>query len=243
MRSVFEQVEKNIDQLAARDVDWSRCATEEDMRAAREGRIRLHLLRGRDVPAAWIPPLQGKRALALAGGGGLQGPILAAAGALVTVLDLSRAMLARDQSMAQRYALPLRALHGNMTDLSMFPDGSFDLIVNPLSLMYVPDVAPVFQECARVLVPGGTLLMAAPAPVNYLCDWDAAQGVYIARNRMPYASSEHAEQGDWIEYGHTMESYLGGLAEAGFAITGYMEEQAEDITELTFAVRAVREQR
>ena len=142
--------------------------------------------------------------------------------------------------MARQYALPLRTVHGSMTDLSMFPDGSFDLIVNPPSLMYVPDVAPVFRECMRVLAPGGTLLMAAPAPVNYLCDWDEKQQVYIACNRMPYNSAEHADQGDWIEFGHTMEQYLGGLTEAGFMIAGYIEEQAEDITELSFAVKAVK---
>lgn len=240
MKSVFDQVEQNIDRLVSEGVGWSRCASEEDIRAAMEGQLHLHLLREREIPAAWIPPLKGLRALCLAGAGGLQGPILAAAGAQVTVLDLSRAMLANDDKMAERYALPLRTVHGNMTDLSAFPDGCFDLIVNPKSLMYVPDVAPVFRECARVLVPGGALLLAAPAPVNYLCDWDADQSAYIARNRMPYRSAEHGDQGDWIEYGHTMESYLGGLTGAGFAITGYMEEQAEDITELDFALKGVK---
>ena len=240
MDGIFRQVERNIDQLASQHVDWSRCATEEDILAARRGQVHLHFFREKEVPAAWLPPLEGLRALALAGAGGLQGPILAAAGAQVTVFDLSRVMLDRDEAMAQQYQLPIRAIHGNMTDLSMFPDGSFDLIVNPPSLMYVPDVAPVFRDCARVLVPGGTLLMAAPAPVNYLCEWDQAQKAYIACNRMPYVSAEHDNQGDWIEYGHTMESYLGGLLRAGFVITGYMEEQAEDITELTFAVKAVK---
>ena len=236
----FDQVERNIDRLSAQNVDWSRRASQEDMRAAREGRVRLHFFREKELPEAWLPPLKGQRALCLAGAGGLQGPILAAAGAEVTVLDLSRAMLAKDEATARQYALPLRIAHGNMTDLSMFPDGSFDLIINPPSLMYVPDVAPVFRECARVLVPGGTLLMAAPAPVNYLCDWDEKQQAYIACNRMPYNSAEHADQGDWIEFGHTMEQYLGGLTEAGFMIAGYMEEQAEDITELNFALKAVK---
>ena len=243
MDTVFKQVERNIDELAARNVDWSRCASEADILAAREGHVRLHFFREREIPAAWLPPLEQLRVLALAGAGGLQGPILAAAGAQVTVFDLSRAMLARDEAMARQYALPLRILHGNMTDLSMFPEGSFDLIINPPSMMYVPDVAPVFRECARVLCPGGTLLMAAPAPVNYLCDWDEAKKAYIACNRMPYSSAEHDGQGDWIEYGHTMESYLGGLTGAGFVITGYMEEQAEDITELMFAVKAIKPSR
>lgn len=37
-----------------------------------------------------------------------------------------------------------------------------------------------------------------------------------------------------------METYLGGLMESGFSIHGYLECQMEDITELYFCVRAVR---
>ena len=55
---------------------------------------------------------------------------------------------------------------------------------------------------------------------------------------MPYSSQEHDDQGDWIEYGHTMESYLGGQIAAGFVITGYLEHQTEDITELYFVTRS-----
>lgn len=82
--------------------------------------------------------------------------------------------------------------------------------------------------------------MAAPAPVNYLCDFDAERGEYIVKNRLPYLSAEHEGQGDWIEYGHTMDTYLGGLTREGFAIVGYTEEQMEDITELMFALKAVK---
>ena len=41
-----------------------------------------------------------------------------------------------------------------------------------------------------------------------------------------------------IEYGHSMEEYLGGLIRCGFVLDGYMECQREDITELMFMVRA-----
>lgn len=41
-------------------------------------------------------------------------------------------------------------------------------------------------------------------------------------------------------YGHSMEEYLGGLTECGFLISGYMECQMEDITELYFMTRAVK---
>jgi hypothetical protein len=43
---------------------------------------------------------------------------------------------------------------------------------------------------------------------------------------------------EWIEYGHSMEEYLGGLIRCGFVLDGYMECQREDITELMFMVRA-----
>lgn len=57
---------------------------------------------------------------------------------------------------------------------------------------------------------------------------------------MPYKSYKHADQGTWIEFGHAMEDYLGGLICAGFLISGYLEEQPEDITGLIFAVKAVK---
>ena len=94
-------------------------------------------------------------------------------------------------------------------------------------------------NCLKALK-GGALILAAPNPVNYLCDFvqDNQGGYYKAVNRMPYFSGEHPDQGDWIEYGHTMESYLGGLIECGFVIDGYVEDQGEDITELFFMARA-----
>lgn len=238
MDNIFDQVERNIDRLVENDVNWAACATPEQLKRAREGR--LELLFGFDgaVPVQWLGDLKGKRVLCLAGAGGLQAPLLACAGAEVTVLDLSERMLDKDRQIAAREGLHLRIEHGNMCDLSRFEDVSFDLVLNPPSLFYVPDVNPVFREVYRVLKKGGTFIMASSNPIAYVCDWDAAQGCYKAVNRMPYCSTDHADQGDWIEYGHTMESYLGGQIAAGFVLTGYVEHQMEDITELYFITRA-----
>ena len=58
-------------------------------------------------------------------------------------------------------------------------------------------------------------------------------------DKLPWCSRDFDES-EWIEYGHTMEEYLGGLISCGFVINGYVECQKEDITELMFMTRAVK---
>ena len=222
-------------------MNWSACATPEDMQKAREGQLSLKFF-DKEIPTEWLKDINGKKVLCLAGAGGLQAPLLACAGAEVTVLDLSEKMLEKDRNIANTEHLNIRIEKGNMCDLSRFSDDSFDYIVNPTSLMYVPDVKPVFKECYRVLKAGGIFIMAATNPVNYMCDFvdDENGGYYKAVNRMPYCSSDFDEMCDWVEYGHTMEDYIGGQIQCGFVINGYVECQMEDITELHFLTRAVK---
>lgn len=240
MRDVFEQVEKNIDSLVANCVDWAACASAEALRAAEAGKLKLQFY-DKEVPDEWLADIKGKKVLCLAGAGGLQAPLLACAGAKVTVIDISDKMLDQDRAVAERENLQIEIVKGNMCDLSMFGDDVFDYIINPPSLMYVPELSVVFRECYRVLKRGGVLIIMAPNPINYVCDYidDADGGYYKAVHRMPFCSRDH-DDSDWIEYGHTMESYLGGQIECGFLINGYVECQREDITELYFMTRAVK---
>ena len=238
MENVFSQVERNIDRLVEQSVNWSACATREQLQKAREGRPELPFAGTQTIPSQWLGDLRGKKVLCLAGAGGLQAPMLACAGADVTVLDLSQRMLDKDWEIAAREGLAMRIEHGNMCDLSVFADASFDLVLNPPSLCYVPDVTPVFREVYRVLRPGGAFIMIAMAPIAYVCDYDAEAECYKAVTCMPYCSTDHDDQGGWVEYGHTMESYIGGQLRCGFVLTGYMEHQTEDITELYFITKA-----
>lgn len=240
MKDIYSQVERNINQLVENQVHWSARATEEQMQNARSGRLNLTLGSSKSVPNKWIANIKGKDVLCLAGAGGLQAPLLACAGANVTVLDISEKMLENDRVVAKQNQLDIRIEHGNMCDLSRFADGSFDYVINPASLFYVPDVKPVFKECYRVLKKGGSLIIAAPNPIAYVCDFveDESGGYYKAVNRMPYRSTDFDNQKDWIEYGHTMEDYIGGQIACGFVISGYVEEQTDDITDLNFMTKA-----
>jgi SAM-dependent methyltransferase len=126
--------------------------------------------------------------LCLASGGGQQGPILAAAGARVTVFDNSPQQLAQDRHVARRDRADLATVEGDMRDLSAFADASFDLIVHPTSNLFVPDVRPVWRECFRVLRPGGVLLAGFCNPILYLFDQELADdGVLQVRHALPYS--------------------------------------------------------
>lgn len=238
--AIFRQVESNMNELVEKNVKWSNSATKQMLDSAKKGNYNLTLGMSQPVPKEWLKDIKSKKILVLAGAGGLQAPILAAAGADVTVIDISENMLEKDRIISQEENLQINIIHGNMCDLSQFAKECFDLIVNPISLMYVPEVIPVFRECYRVLKYGGSLILCAPDPIAYICDWvnDDNDGYYKAVNTLPYKSYEHDEQKDWIEFGHTIADYIGGQISCGFIISGYIEQQMDDITEKYFITKA-----
>lgn len=186
------------------------------------------------VPREWFGSLEGADVLALASGGGQQACVLAAAGANVTLLDLSPAQLAQDRTVAARDGLAMRIEEGDMRDLSRFADGTFDLIFHPVSNLFVPDVRPVWRECFRVLKPGGRLLAGFCQPFLFLFDGDAMeQGDLTVVNRLPYSdlearSSERIEdmraKGEPLEFGHTLDDQLGGQLDAGLRLVALYED-------------------
>ena len=73
------------------------------------------------MPVDWLGDVKGKRILCLASGGGQQGPILAAAGARVTVFDNSPAQFEKDRIVAERDGLQIVTELGDMRDLTVSP--------------------------------------------------------------------------------------------------------------------------
>lgn len=202
---------------------------------AREGNWEVLLTPTIPVPKDWFGGLAGTRVLCLASGGGQQGPILAAAGARVTVYDYCEAQLDRDREVAAREGLDLRTVRGDMRDLSAFPDASFDLIFHPVSNLFVDRIDGVWRECARVLRRGGTLLAGFCNPLIYIFDlkaWDEESALRV-RYSVPYSDvaqlpKEELEARlaarETLEFGHSLDSQIGGQLEAGFLLAGFFED-------------------
>ncbi|XOT94222.1 class I SAM-dependent methyltransferase, partial [Alcaligenes pakistanensis] len=131
------------DKQAQTESPWSLPVSSEQVEQARRGQWQVHLLPS-PVPADWLGDIQGKSVLCLASAGGQQAPILAAAGAKVTVFDLSAGQLDKDRMVAERDGLSLQIEQGDMCDLSRFASASFDLILHPVSNQYVPNISLVW---------------------------------------------------------------------------------------------------
>jgi SAM-dependent methyltransferase len=222
------------DRQVAAGNEWTQPVSSADVRRARNGDWSIVLIGHEPVPRDWFPPdLRGLDVLCLASGGGQQGPILAAAGANVTVFDNSPKQLEQDRFVAERDGLDIKTAHGDMRDLSAFAAESFDLVYNPVSNLFAPEVRPVWRECFRVLRPGGSLLAGFMNPDVFIFDREAEddRGELVVRHSLPYADLTHmteAERARFVgdgplEYGHTLTDQIGGQLEAGFVITHFAE--------------------
>ncbi len=179
------------DREVATDNEWTRPVAPDVIARARAGDWSVVLVGYEPVPRDWFPAdLAGAAVLCLASGGGQQGPVLAAAGAAVTVFDNSPAQLGRDQEVAAREGLAVRTVLGDMRDLSAFPDASFDVVFNPVSNVFCPDLAPVWRESFRVLRPGGILMTGFLNPDIFVFDVTALdeRGELIVRHPLPFTT-------------------------------------------------------
>lgn len=185
---------------------------------------------------SWLPEsLAGLEVLCLAAGGGKHGPLYAAAGARVTVVDLSAAMLALDRQVAAERRIDLKLVQASMDDLGMLGSGRFDLVIHPVSTCYLPDVTRVFREVARVVRSGGCYVSQHKSPVSLQAGTTpSTAGRYELEHPqgtgtpLPEASRSRLREQGTHEFVHSLTALLGGMCAAGFVIEDVGEPDHTD---------------
>jgi SAM-dependent methyltransferase len=126
----------------------------EDRHAWFAGRTRA-ILKALDAELGPQPPGRPRRVLDLGGGAGNMAHHLAHYGQVIN-LDAHP----RPLTVAAQRGLTVCQAGG---DALPFADNSFDLAALLDTVEHIPDELRVFQECCRVLKPGGKLLVTVPA--------------------------------------------------------------------------------
>jgi SAM-dependent methyltransferase len=172
-----------------------------------------------------LVPGAGQATLDLGCGEGRVARDLALRGHRVTGADVSPTLLdaAREAHPEGDYVL------ADAADLP-FPDGSFDLVIAYNSLMDVDDLPGAVREAARVLVPGGRLVLSVLHPANtgrttggghdltFLVD-----GSYFQSRRTQDQVARAGLSMVFTSYHHPLSTHTRALEEAGLLIEAIRE--------------------
>ncbi|MEG2985007.1 MAG: class I SAM-dependent methyltransferase [Peptostreptococcaceae bacterium] len=196
------------------------------------GEYKLLLTPTKLVPKIWLDNISGSKVLCLASGGGQQGPIFAALGAEVTVFDNSNAQLSKDEMVAKRDNLEINLEQGDMRDLSRFENDKFDFIFHPVSNSFINNIEKTWNEWYRILISGFA------NPIRYIFDyyeWEEHNNL-VVKNSIPYSDikqlpkailDKFIRNNETLEFGHSLQSQIGGQIDAGFVIAGFYEDKCE----------------
>jgi ubiquinone/menaquinone biosynthesis C-methylase UbiE len=162
------------------------------------------------VVRAFVDRVPSGRALDAACGTGRHTAYLAARGHRVAGIDATPAML--DKARVHVPSADLRP--GDLAHLP-FEDGAFDLAVCALALSHLPDPGPAIAELARVLRPGGTLVVSDLHPTMLLL---GGTGFFVDASGCA---------GNVRSFHHSHARYLAAFRRAGLAVVDCVEPTIE----------------
>jgi SAM-dependent methyltransferase len=179
-----------------------------------------------EEPAVWslVDHLPRGRALDAACGTGRHARHLAELGHAVVGVDLTREMLAR----AREAVVDAGFVEADLAEIPC-RDGGFDIVVCALALAHVADLDRAVGELARVLRPGGHLVISVLHPFQALLGWHA-----------PFAD-EHGARRFVREHAHTHADYFAAFDAAGLDVRRCIEPPltAAEVAEKRRAFRHV----
>jgi ubiquinone/menaquinone biosynthesis C-methylase UbiE len=111
--------------------------------------------------------VRGKDILEIGCGGGQNSIVLAKWGARAVGLDISENQIKYARKLAGKEGVKVTFHLGNMENLGVFGDETFDTVLSSFALSYVDDLEKTFQEVFRVLRKSGLFVFADVHPVAY----------------------------------------------------------------------------
>ena len=162
-------------------------------------RRRLHLLVLQHLLGGGV---RGLRVLDYGCGTGDWGLMLASEGADVTLLDLSPRAIELVARRAAAGGVKVRGIARDASDLSCFSDGEFDLVYASAALHHTLKYPGALEELARVVRPGGRVVLAETLGNNPLLN--------LARRIRARLAREAEEQGEEIILGERELALLRG---------------------------------
>jgi SAM-dependent methyltransferase len=161
-----------------------------------------------EEPAVWslIDRLSPGRALDAACGTGRHARHLSSLGHRVVGVDNAPEMMQR----ARAQLADAQWVEGDLRAVPL-AGGGFDLVVSGLALAHLPDLGPPISELARVLRPGGRLVISVLHPFQAYLGWHA-----------PFEDAS-GQRGFVREYPHTHADYLAAFRRAGLSVVNCLE--------------------
>ncbi len=181
-----------------------------------------------------IGEIQGKRVCDLACGEGYLSRALAAQGATVTGVDISRSLLGYARQRSSH--LGINYLHDDAQSLVQLSDHTFDAVVCSLALMDIADIRLTFRAVHRILRTEGCFVFAilhpcfeTPFSVPDSTIETDEQGNFAAVRVMRYLEEGYWNSGgDGMRgrvgaYHRTLSTYLNTLLDSNFLLVRVIE--------------------
>ena len=163
-----------------------------------------------DVAVETLAPQPGETILDVATGSGNAAIPAAQAGATVTGLDLAPTLLDVARRRSEEAGVPVEWLEGDAEALP-FPDEAFDKAMSVIGVQFAPRHERSAAELARVVRPGGAIVLANWTPAGFIGQFFKTIGP-----RMPKPPEGASPPPLWGDEGHVEELFAGSGVEFGY---------------------------
>jgi len=174
--------------------------------------------------------VSGKMILELGCGAAHNAISLAGNGARVTAVDFSEQQLQHALELTAKEKSSVDLIQGDIEEVAYFRNRTFDIILSVFALEFVPDITTFMEECYRVLVPGGILVVSTTHPLSAF-EWAEVDRCLVIDNYFHPPVEIWKEDGQigkdkGVTFFRTVEELFESMSRVGFRIDKLIEPVA-----------------